>query len=313
MSVDTAISWVLEELARQFAAVVSTMTGAEAEARRDTDISAPAEGSVSAEGSAAAEGSATAEADRILWVQPFDLAEGTSVALAAPRETWRMIGAKPLEAAGLGPDEIDDESARSTFLEILNQTMGALGSQVGAKVNRQVLPQNGQEAQAWPTGFTGQPFQLTMTDTFPLGFRLAASVGWESALTPGPAAGSGESGALTAGAGPGGDSRGAHGAASHGGADTGALLAQHSRTFDLLLEVELPVSISFGRALVPLREVAKLTSGSVVELNRTVSDPVEIIVNNCVIARGEVVVIEGNYGVRIQQIISPQERLRTLN
>jgi len=44
-----------------------------------------------------------------------------------------------------------------------------------------------------------------------------------------------------------------------------------------------------------------------------VSDPVEVIVNNCVIARGEVVVVEGNFGVRIQQVISRQERLRTLD
>jgi flagellar motor switch protein FliN/FliY len=47
-------------------------------------------------------------------------------------------------------------------------------------------------------------------------------------------------------------------------------------------------------------------------LNRSVSEPVEVIVNKCVIARGEVVVIEGNYGVRIDQIISRQDRLRTL-
>ena len=86
-----------------------------------------------------------------------------------------------------------------------------------------------------------------------------------------------------------------------------------SKTLDLLLDVEMPVSVSFGRASVPLKDVLKLTSGSIVELNRGVSDPVELIVNNCVIARGEVVVVEGNYGVRIQQIISARERLRTLN
>jgi flagellar motor switch protein FliN/FliY len=50
-----------------------------------------------------------------------------------------------------------------------------------------------------------------------------------------------------------------------------------------------------------------------VELNRAVSEPVEVIVNNCVIARGEVVVVEGNYGVRIQQIVSRQDRLRSVN
>ena len=62
-----------------------------------------------------------------------------------------------------------------------------------------------------------------------------------------------------------------------------------------------------------LKDVIKLTTGSIVELNRSIVEPVEVIVNNCVIARGEVVVIEGNYGVRIQQIISRQERLRTLH
>ena len=73
------------------------------------------------------------------------------------------------------------------------------------------------------------------------------------------------------------------------------------------------MSVSFGRAQVPLKDVLKLTTGSIVELNRSILEPVEVIVNNCVIARGEVVVVEGNFGVRIQQVISRQERLRTLN
>jgi flagellar motor switch protein FliN/FliY len=87
----------------------------------------------------------------------------------------------------------------------------------------------------------------------------------------------------------------------------------NSRTFELLLDVELPVSVSFGRAQVPLKDVLKLTTGSIVELNRSILEPVEVIVNNCVIARGEVVVVEGNFGVRIHQVVSRQERLRTLN
>jgi flagellar motor switch protein FliN/FliY len=87
---------------------------------------------------------------------------------------------------------------------------------------------------------------------------------------------------------------------------------QKSHPIDLLLDVELPVSVSFGRAQLALKDVIKLTTGSIVELNRSVSEPVEVIVNNCVIARGEVVVVEGNFGVRIRQVISRQERLRTL-
>lgn len=82
---------------------------------------------------------------------------------------------------------------------------------------------------------------------------------------------------------------------------------------ELLLDVELPVSVSFGSAQLPLKDVLKLTSGSIVELDRSISEPVEVIINNCIIARGEVVVVEGNYGVRIQQIISRRERLQTIH
>jgi flagellar motor switch protein FliN/FliY len=85
-----------------------------------------------------------------------------------------------------------------------------------------------------------------------------------------------------------------------------------TKTFDLLFDVELPVSVSFGRAQVPLKDVLKLTTGSIIELNRAIGDPVEVIVNNCVIARGEVVTLDGNFGVRIHQVISRHERLRTL-
>jgi flagellar motor switch protein FliN/FliY len=81
---------------------------------------------------------------------------------------------------------------------------------------------------------------------------------------------------------------------------------------ELLLDVEMPVSISFGRAELPLKDVLKLGTGSLIELNRGVSDLVDIIVNNSVIARGEVVVVEGNFGVRIKQVMSKQERLQNL-
>ena len=84
-----------------------------------------------------------------------------------------------------------------------------------------------------------------------------------------------------------------------------------SKTLDLLLEVALPVSVSFGRTSLQIREILKLNTGSIVELDRLVTDPVEVIVNDCVIARGEVVVVDGNYGVRISQLASREDRLRT--
>jgi flagellar motor switch protein FliN/FliY len=81
---------------------------------------------------------------------------------------------------------------------------------------------------------------------------------------------------------------------------------------DLIMDVELPVSISFGKTDLPMKDVLKLTTGSIVELNRGVNDPVEVMINHCLIARGEVVVVEGNYGVRIQQIASRLDRMRSL-
>lgn len=87
--------------------------------------------------------------------------------------------------------------------------------------------------------------------------------------------------------------------------------ATFSRTLELLLDVALPVSVSFGKTALAIRDVLKLNTGSIVELNRLVSEPVEVIVNDCVIARGEVVIVEGNYGVRILQLATREDRLRT--
>jgi flagellar motor switch protein FliN/FliY len=61
----------------------------------------------------------------------------------------------------------------------------------------------------------------------------------------------------------------------------------------------------------PLEDVLKLTAGSVIELDRSISEPVSLIVNDTVVALGEVVVIEGNYGLRIQQIMSRESLLRS--
>lgn len=76
-----------------------------------------------------------------------------------------------------------------------------------------------------------------------------------------------------------------------------------------MLDMELPITVSIGTTQIPLRDVLKLTTGSIVELDRLISDPVDILVSNRIIARGEVVVIEGNYGVRILEIVSRSERL----
>ncbi|MDM7994862.1 MAG: flagellar motor switch protein FliN [Acidobacteriota bacterium] len=81
---------------------------------------------------------------------------------------------------------------------------------------------------------------------------------------------------------------------------------------DLLLDVELPISVSFGHCEMALKDVLKLGSGSVIELDKAVNDPVSIIVNHKPIAKGEVVMVEGNYGVRILEVESTADRIRSL-
>jgi flagellar motor switch protein FliN len=72
----------------------------------------------------------------------------------------------------------------------------------------------------------------------------------------------------------------------------------------LLMGVKLPIRVLMGRTQLPLREIARLGGGSVVELDCSPDSPVDILVNDRLIAQGEIVVIGGNYGVRITSIAS---------
>jgi flagellar motor switch protein FliN/FliY len=80
-----------------------------------------------------------------------------------------------------------------------------------------------------------------------------------------------------------------------------------------LLDVQLPVSIRFGETEMLLEDVIKLGVGSVIELNSAVDDPVELVVNGRCFARGEVVTVDGFYGVRITEITSVGERIKSVN
>lgn len=82
--------------------------------------------------------------------------------------------------------------------------------------------------------------------------------------------------------------------------------------FDRLLDVEMNVTVRFGTAEVPLREVVRYGVGSMIELNRSVDEPVELLINDHPFARGEVVVVDGYYGVKVTEIGSQESRSKTL-
>ncbi len=84
------------------------------------------------------------------------------------------------------------------------------------------------------------------------------------------------------------------------------------RNIDLLLDIPLEVSVELGRVTMLVREVLEVGTGSIVELQKAAGEPVEVLVNGRLIARGEVVVVEDNFAVRITEILSPIERVQRL-
>lgn len=85
-----------------------------------------------------------------------------------------------------------------------------------------------------------------------------------------------------------------------------------TQNIDMLLDVHLPVSIELGRTRMSISDILSLGPGSVVELNKLAGEPVDLLVNYKIVARGEVVVIDENFGVRVTNLISPTERLKAL-
>ncbi|MGC4055675.1 MAG: flagellar motor switch protein FliN [Paludibaculum sp.] len=228
----------------------------------------------------------------LIWRQMLDASDESAVWVWLPESIWLAVGRQVLDSAGLSEGgAADTAEARGTFLEVLQQSLAPISRGVGGRLGREIRLLAGDQREAVPAGLDWQAVTVR-SDLGDLGCGwIAANHELIRSLTPAVPAGEPEPEAKL-------PARPSSG--------------RPSRTLDLLMEVELPVGVSFGRAQMRLKDAIKLTTGSIVELNRSVAEPVEIIVNNCVIARGEVVVVEGNYGVRIKEIISRDERLRTL-
>lgn len=100
------------------------------------------------------------------------------------------------------------------------------------------------------------------------------------------------------------------------GMQTDAIHADESQAaeqaLNLLYDLELDATLQFGSREVPLREVLELGPGDVVELNRHVSEPVDLVVGDRIIARGEVVVVSGNFALRVTEVATPQMRLESI-
>lgn len=143
-----------------------------------------------------------------------------------------------------------------------------------------------------------------MSEASPLGNVNMESMG--AALAAGPGAMGGDPGGMAAG--------GMGGGMMPGG---GANQAQRGpapavQSLDFILDIPLKVTVELGRAKMAIREILQLAQGSVVELSKFAGEPLEVLVNDKLIARGEVVVVNEKFGIRLTDIISPVERIEQL-
>ncbi|MFN0172311.1 MAG: flagellar motor switch protein FliN [Bryobacteraceae bacterium] len=274
---DTSRTWLVEEWAQKLGESIESMTMQRPEMKS---------------------GPAGLFDPALCWYQSaMGVAPGALLLIGAREEFWQEIGGVALKAAGL--DDTTPDDARGTTVEILAQACSSLARVLTSRLGRDITAQTpclaGPEVVETGKSRGANPVEVSLPGGGTGTIFVSSDALLEGALAPSNP-----------------EAMAANTARAAEPSDSPRQPVR-SKTFDLLLEVELPVSVSFGRAQLPLRDVLKLSSGSIVELNRTITQPVEIIVNNCVIARGEVVVVEGNYGVRIQQVITREERLRTLN
>lgn len=87
---------------------------------------------------------------------------------------------------------------------------------------------------------------------------------------------------------------------------------EKDRNLQMILDIPLRVTVELGRTKMPVSELLNLTQGSVIELSKLAGEPMEVLVNDKLIARGEAVVVNEKFGVRLTDIISPTERVEQL-
>ena len=89
--------------------------------------------------------------------------------------------------------------------------------------------------------------------------------------------------------------------------------ADSHSNLDVILNIPVQVSLELGRAKMDLRDLLQLGQGSVIELERMIDEPLDVLVNGALIARGEVVVVDNKFGIRLTDIVSPEKRVQTFD
>jgi flagellar motor switch protein FliN len=212
------------------------------------------------------------------WKQVFEGEGLFTTWIGAPEETWLALGS----AMGGEGDE-----AKQIYLEMLGQAQQGAATVLSRGLPKPLLVQDGTTIQKIPSLAMLNGCQIAINlqgrDLSPIALAIDPIANAILALparieAPPPQ-------------------------------ESSARETSYAPMLERLMDLELPVSVALGRAVLPIQEVLKMTSGSLVELDRDVGEHVELLVHGTVVARGEVVSVKGNYGLRIREIISRQERM----
>ncbi len=93
--------------------------------------------------------------------------------------------------------------------------------------------------------------------------------------------------------------------------DPGSSSSNHD--IDMIMDIPVRLTVELGRTKITIKQILQLAQGSVIELDGLAGEPMDVLVNGCLIAQGEVVVVNDKFGIRLTDIITPSERIRRLN
>ena len=102
-------------------------------------------------------------------------------------------------------------------------------------------------------------------------------------------------------------------AASFQDFSSGGAKGEAHQDIDFILDIPVQLTVELGRTKIAIKNLLQLAQGSVVELDGLAGEPMDVLVNGCLIAQGEVVVVNDKFGIRLTDIITPSERIRKLN
>jgi flagellar motor switch protein FliN len=216
--------------------------------------------------------------------------DGEHVMFVAATDALRL--SQLLMGEPLNPSAAFDADHRDALAELFRQIAGSAALTLGARLETEVkVMLTDTERPSWlASAPAGAQLKLTSPQFPDLSLSLKLSYELNNAL----------------------DSSAAPAAESKAQSEQALSRGRRESNLDFLRDIELGVTLRFGKRHVLLRDILEIVPGSVVELEQQVQEPVELLVGKKVVARGEVVVVDGNYGLRVTEVVSPVERVESL-